>query len=201
MLKSEGNLLMSAAVQQNSSLSSLSPVQAQVIQVLAKGSTVTAAANAAGIHRTTIHHWLRTQKEFAAALEQAHEEYVEQLRDELQELSGLALSKMRELLDDPNTPASVRLRAALAVLQRPSFPKAPWALPESIESSEHDDFVRRMQYLKADYEMVRAEEALRSAAKERSSAELTPRGAPCPCGSGNKYKRCCGTGAPPALRP
>ncbi len=26
-----------------------------------------------------------------------------------------------------------------------------------------------------------------------------PRGAPCPCGSGAKYKRCCGTNAPPVL--
>jgi len=27
------------------------------------------------------------------------------------------------------------------------------------------------------------------------------RGAQCPCGSGNKYKRCCGKDAPPALVP
>jgi len=26
-----------------------------------------------------------------------------------------------------------------------------------------------------------------------------PRTAPCPCGSGLKYKRCCGVGAPPVL--
>jgi uncharacterized protein YecA (UPF0149 family) len=26
-----------------------------------------------------------------------------------------------------------------------------------------------------------------------------PRGAPCPCGSGAKYKRCCGTNAPLVL--
>lgn len=30
-------------------------------------------------------------------------------------------------------------------------------------------------------------------------AASIPRGAPCPCGSGAKYKRCCGTNAPPAL--
>ena len=28
-----------------------------------------------------------------------------------------------------------------------------------------------------------------------------PRSAPCPCGSGEKYKRCCGTDAPPILFP
>ena len=32
-----------------------------------------------------------------------------------------------------------------------------------------------------------------------NSAEPTPRNAPCPCGSGVKYKRCCGQGAPPVL--
>jgi len=29
--------------------------------------------------------------------------------------------------------------------------------------------------------------------------KMTPRNAPCPCGSGAKYKRCCGTNAPPVL--
>jgi uncharacterized protein YecA (UPF0149 family) len=29
--------------------------------------------------------------------------------------------------------------------------------------------------------------------------KLTPRNAQCPCGSGNKYKRCCGKDAPPVL--
>ncbi len=28
-----------------------------------------------------------------------------------------------------------------------------------------------------------------------------PRGAPCPCGSGAKYKRCCGSNAPAVLSP
>jgi len=30
---------------------------------------------------------------------------------------------------------------------------------------------------------------------------LTPRNAPCPCQSGQKYKRCCGKSAPPVLQP
>jgi uncharacterized protein YecA (UPF0149 family) len=29
----------------------------------------------------------------------------------------------------------------------------------------------------------------------------TPRNAPCPCGSGQKHKRCCGKEAPPVLHP
>ena len=32
-----------------------------------------------------------------------------------------------------------------------------------------------------------------------TESNQTPRNAPCPCGSGIKYKRCCGAGAPPVL--
>ena len=36
---------------------------------------------------------------------------------------------------------------------------------------------------------------------EPPETALIPRGAPCPCGSGAKYKRCCGTNAPAMLSP
>ncbi len=36
---------------------------------------------------------------------------------------------------------------------------------------------------------------------EPPQSESIPRGAPCPCGSGAKYKRCCGTNAPAVLSP
>jgi hypothetical protein len=37
------------------------------------------------------------------------------------------------------------------------------------------------------------------AKQTQSIGKQFPRNAPCPCGSGEKYKRCCGTGAPPVL--
>ena len=46
----------------------LSPVQAQVIEALAQGQTVSAAAEKAGVHRTTIHHWIRNEPQFKAAV-------------------------------------------------------------------------------------------------------------------------------------
>ncbi len=36
---------------------------------------------------------------------------------------------------------------------------------------------------------------------EAPQTAAIPRGAPCPCGSGAKYKRCCGTNAPAVLSP
>jgi uncharacterized protein YecA (UPF0149 family) len=48
-----------------------------------------------------------------------------------------------------------------------------------------------------------AENAAHSSAKqtqpEPEKTKLIPRGAPCPCKSGQKYKRCCGRNAPPVL--
>ena len=37
------------------------------------------------------------------------------------------------------------------------------------------------------------------AERSQSDMPLTPRSAPCPCGSGEKFKRCCGKNAPPVL--
>src|SRR6266568_3455551 len=131
---------MEAAVHHNSSESdtisdtNLSPVQAQVIAALAQGLTATDAARDAGIHRTTIHHWFRTQPLFNTAFREAQREYVETLRDGMRDLAARAVETLRNLLDDPNTPPAVRLRTALAVLQRPHFPQPGWHLPERIES-------------------------------------------------------------------
>src|SRR5436309_1137471 len=40
----------------------LSPAQAKVIAALAQGQTGTAAAEDAGVHRTTTHHWMRSKQ-------------------------------------------------------------------------------------------------------------------------------------------
>jgi transposase-like protein len=44
--------------------STLSPAQAQVIAALAAGESITGAARAAGVHRSTIHNWLREGQQF-----------------------------------------------------------------------------------------------------------------------------------------
>jgi transposase-like protein len=108
----------------------LTPVQAQVVQALAQGISITAAASAVGVHRSTIHSWLNSQKEFAAAVEKAREDYVTLLRDELRDLSRVALAAVRQLLDDPKTSAGIRAKLALAVLQRPQYATGrSWNLP------------------------------------------------------------------------
>ena len=127
----------------------LSPQQLQVATALAQGHTVTAAAREAGVHRGTIYHWFRTEPEFKAAAGEAKREYVAKLNDDLRELSAHALDTLRSLLDDPATPHVIRLKAAIAVLERPKFPEQGWSLPERVESLEQQKFVDGYAEMKA----------------------------------------------------
>src|SRR6266852_746366 len=117
----------------------LPPAQAQPTAALAQGRTITDAARDAGIHRTTIHHCFRTEPVFTTALQEAQREYVETLQDGMRDLAARAVETLRNLLDDPNTPPAVRLRTALAILQRPKFPNQGWQLPARIETPREQE--------------------------------------------------------------
>jgi transposase-like protein len=165
----------------------LSPVQAQVIEALAQGQTVSAAAEKAGIHRTTIHHWIRTEPAFKLAAETARTEYADELNDGLRELAIRAVLTLHDLLQDISTPPAVRLKTALAILQRPHAPNPGWNLPIPIET----------QPIETNHDATPI-----AGAKEPDAPKTQPpapapiaRCAPCPCGSGRKYKRCCAADA------
>jgi hypothetical protein len=114
--------------------SDLSSVQQQVVAALAQGSTITAAAAKVQMHRSTIHEWLNTAPAFRAALAEARSQYAAQLRDEMKELSSTALETLRTLLRDTQTSSSVRLRTALAILERQD-----WNLPADAERNVNRD--------------------------------------------------------------
>ena len=174
----------------------LSPAQAQVIATLAQGRTVTAAAHEAGIHRNTIYNWL-DEPAFKTAADEAQREYVAILSDGMRDLAALALETLRSLLVDPKTPPAVRLRTALAVLERPHFPQRGWHLPERIEEPREQQVVDNLAEIKADYDAMRMTDAMEASEKRSKPAEAPApsRNAPCPCGSGIKYKRCCAKAA------
>src|SRR5437762_2107593 len=115
---------MSGTIHHNSShfgsisTDNLSPAQAQVVAALAQGQTVSAAARVAGVHRTTIHHWVRTTPDFQAAVETAQADHAAEQNDAWRELAALAVNALHDLLQDPTTPPAIRLKTALAVLQR-----------------------------------------------------------------------------------
>jgi hypothetical protein len=114
----------------NNNQSALSTVQQSVANALAAGSTVTAAAEAHGIQRITIYRWMKTRKEFAAALGTARAEFVLASRDKLYHLSVRAMDTLLAILDNPKSSPAVLLRTTMLVLQRPQLPKVGWSMPE-----------------------------------------------------------------------
>ena len=117
------------------------------------------------------------------------------------DLSATALRVLTELMLDPDTPPSVRLKAALAVLERSQPDPKP---PTSASAGPGESTARTVTVprapLSADIEPDGQEpnEPL-SALGPAPVPDQAARNAPCPCGSGRKYKRCCGVKAPPIL--
>jgi transposase-like protein len=117
-----------------------SPVQQAVLAALVQGATITAAAEASNVHRTTVHYWCRTQPEFRLALQQAKQIHTEAVRDELRQLSADAISVLREIMHSKQAPPSVRLRAALAVIDATAAAEAA-PLPDTVVPQAHLDAV------------------------------------------------------------
>lgn len=170
-----------AALSTSPEHSTLSSAQIDAVALLAAGKPIVAVAKHVGVHRATIHNWLKLP-EFRAALEEARCDHLARIENNLREISELAVDTIRHTLTDSEISPAVKLRAALAVLDRPLFPK-----PIAPRQEEGQDLPGESPV------SVRREPTA-----SRASAEIA-RNAPCPCGSGVKYKRCCGTNAPPIL--
>jgi hypothetical protein len=110
----------------------LSDVQQCVVNALAAGATLSAAAESFGVHRVTVYRWIKNYKPFAAALSNARADFVLASRDKLYHLSVRALDTLLAVLENPKSSPAVLLRTAMFVLQRPQLPKVGWAMPEPV---------------------------------------------------------------------
>ena len=236
-------------------LSTWNPAQQAVLHTITDGASKSDAARVANVHRSTINNWERSSAEFRNAVLAAQSDYRETLASQIRRIAAKSLSALEALLDDPNTPAAVRLRAIQFALNRPRFPQKEWALPESLHDPAMQKVEESMAIIEADYiasrqydairkndvenveslrnhfpvsrhlpldplstseptnttktentvenvecvESVEFVESVESVESATSSPSQTPRSARCPCGSGRKYKRCCGANAPPVL--
>lgn len=194
---------MSAVAQSPAVPLGLTAAQEHVISLLSTGSTISAAAEASGVHRNTISHWRRTVPAFAQALAAAQYDRVLHWRDLTEQHIELAITTIRDLMADPNTPPSVRLRAALALLKNAS------TLPPEEPALTDAGFQRNLATLldPAQFEspapVVQNEPAmhnLHNSAQQpfRRVAPKVGRNDACPCGSKRKYKQCC-LQSPPAV--
>jgi hypothetical protein len=188
----------------------LSTQQIAVISALSTGATMTYAAEQAGVHRNTILNWRRNLIPFQHALADAQYDRALVFREAVEAHLDLAVQTIHNLLSDPNTPASVRLKAALAVISLASTPPAP----------KRQTVLEIEKLHLADPPASPAPKNAQpcttqnpvgpspSAAPRENSAEIPPavhnpaqsprtvppkpgRNESCPCGSGLKYKRCC----------
>ncbi len=173
-------------------LDNLTPTQAEVLKLLAAGSTVSAAARHGGVHRSTIHLWTRHHPAFSRALLAARQDRAEALLDELSDLSELALDTFRQLLSDPNTPAATRLKAAMEIVKL-------------VQNQRPTELARLKSDLATDrvFEQILApsnpgtDQTIEEKGGGKNEEKQPVRNAPCPCGSRLKYKRCCGGPATP----
>ena len=109
-------------------------------------------AKTCNIHRTTIHYWKRSSTEFADTLHDACWENADHWRAASNQRAEAALALIDTFLSDPKTPATVRLKAALHILNAATAP------PPKFEYTRQDDPYRAGHQLLA---QMRADEAER----------------------------------------
>ncbi|MCZ2152243.1 MAG: SEC-C domain-containing protein [Bryobacterales bacterium] len=156
----------------------LSPVQAQVALSLASGASLSHAASSSGVGRTTVYTWLKENPAFSAAVGFAKAEYVAALRDRVRDLSAKAINTIDTLLDDPAVHASVRLKAALAVLNRPHFPDQGWHLPEKINHPDDEAALENLAQLEFSHRQTRYAQTVLDHIVEAEHARFASRTAP-----------------------
>ena len=164
-------------------LNALTAVQQQVLQALVAGTSITAASQDAGVHRTSVHLWTRQHPHFARALLTARQDKADRMLDELGDLADLALNTFRQILTDEQASPATRLKAAMEVVklvetQRPT-------IREVIKADVAFDRLDR------DLSLAQTAQAAQTP-KPPARATKVGRNAACPCGSNLKYKRCCG---------
>jgi transposase-like protein len=189
----------------------LSPQQQQVIDALSDGVSSTDAAAQAGVHRNTIANWRRNSLFFREALADAQYDRALLFRDQTERRLDRALETLDAVLSDPKASASVRLKAALFIIDRASTPPPPRKYPPVEISEVHQQIVHPV-HNNAQTAQCPAPKPAPTPAPEAPTAENPPsvhnnaqnaqspfrretpkvgRNEPCPCGSGRKYKHCC----------
>ncbi len=215
----------------------LTPIQNSVILSLSSGSSITAAAEVAGISRTTIYSWL-TKPEFAEALDHARADHTIAIRDELNDAALKAIRTLVAVMDDQRASATARVKAALAILNRPQSAEASWKLPQPVHPEAVRDAEATLQkaafdetelnnseqfspispeelvtpvrqpgpiidptafnldaftfdHSEIDKLLNEIEQLTQKTAIAPAVAAKVGRNEPCPCGSGQKFKRCC----------
>jgi hypothetical protein len=188
---------------------SLSPIQEQVLALIAAGSTAIDAATQSGVHRNTVQNWLR-KEEFQASLHEARARKELFFRDQAETLAAKAIAGLVKLSDDPLASPNVRLKACIILLEKAILfmpDSSAVVLPESPEPTDPPPAdpapapSSDPKIVHSVHNSAQAPESVtpRPPAPFTRSTTKIGRNDLCPCGSGLKFKRCCiGQTAPKA---
>jgi transposase-like protein len=185
----------------------LSTEQLQVIDALSSGATITRAAAQAGVHRNTIANWRRNHLPFRESLANAHYDKALLVREQYEIRLERAFQVLDDLLSDPATPASIRLKAATFLIQNATEPGPPQTqFVMAVQPAKFPDFMHNHAQSaqptpppSAPVRQPSAPPPVHNHAQSPKPAPLTihrqgpkiGRNELCPCGSGIKFKRCC----------
>ncbi|MGA2119810.1 MAG: SEC-C metal-binding domain-containing protein [Bryobacteraceae bacterium] len=191
----------------------LNPPQLHVIDALSNGASLTDAAAQAGIHRNTIANWRLNSPDFREALAITRHDRALLYRDRAVDLADLAFETLRNVLTDPKSSPSTRLRAAIFIIDKVSTPpkfekEEPASLPDmlaAMEEAAHAHLAQQQPPEPAndaqncttvhnDAEPEPVSQLHNSAQPPETYRRPQPkigRNDTCPCGSGRKYKHCC----------
>ena len=177
-------------------MSELTPVQEQVLTAIVGGATITAAAEAANVHRNTIGYWRRTSLAFRRALGHAQYDRAILIRETAEQFVDEAFAALHAILSDPKTPAAARLNAAKFIIQNATTPPLPdpeWSYRMEHLSRSFPDAQNAQTAQTSEPEHVDSMHKDAQSAKPQPicTGPKTGRNEPCPCGSGLKFKRCC----------
>ncbi|MGP8244902.1 MAG: SEC-C metal-binding domain-containing protein [Bryobacteraceae bacterium] len=193
----------------------LAPQQLQVIDALSSGASLADAAALAGVHRNTIAYWRRKFPVFQVALAHAQYDRALMFRERAEALADLAFETLRDILTDPKTSPSVRLKAAIFIVEKATTPAPPkpdkprtfndlFAAPipenedprpedQALEGEEPEPAAPAAQKCTTP-NPAQSRYNLHKDAQKREPRRPGPkigRNQSCPCGSGRKFKRCC----------
>ena len=183
-----------------SDFETLTPAQQQVLTLLANGSTASAAAEQAGIHRNTIANWRRSSPAFAREFYSLRYERALHWREGMEDIAAAAIETLRYVMVNHNTPPGVRVRAAIAVLNTVMipFPEPPDSPPDNVipmpppqkEAAESPQQAATPPFASRPRKVAQLC-TMPSPASTRNRPVPPSRDQPCPCHSGRKYKYCC----------
>jgi hypothetical protein len=181
--------------------STLSTKQRRAIVAILAGSSRSEAAKQAGVARSTVQHWLRSNPAFFTEIEAGTQSIIDDARSELRTLALSALDVLRGLLADPSAPAPARLRAALEILTSlrilapddPVFPARDLSLPIGVDPGLIEDYRAK---IKAKWEAHQAAQMAAVVEFERMPNPCPPPPFPPQAAPGEN-----GTGAEPVAEP